>query len=559
MSGGLQRIEGWRLLAGLAAMAGLALLVGCGSTSVVVPAGVSATPSPAGVPAASQNNVSTWPLLDRLGRWDGTTFRAVEPGSVAGGTVLVMTHGWAPGLAPTIENLTTSSSALVTMWNPQLVDSDTGQPVAAGFEALAKALSAADPAATVLMYSWIDQSASGTDLFQAGIAERATEVNGHRMAAAIDLALAADFTDNDGQLHLLGHSFGANVATTASLATSVQPRQLTLFDSPETPGTRFGGAGNDLRYKLTRLPVGRNPGEVFVDNYISEVGQPYGNLPGLSSVLDVRLRPPASDNDAQRHQFPIGWYAQSAGAPAAQVGYWWSPLAGADTATLDASYAQADPGQPLELDATGGPPATNQRAGLAYTAAPLVLLGGGARSDVLELAGDAVTVATVEFSTDENSLWLTFDLEFVTNGAELATGANRSADDTVSIYVDGRQRWLGAGPEAGIRPAGNVVVLYDLDPGNHTIAVVLAGPTTTDQPAGGTEVRLGDFSVVSATEIVRDADPDRSKSLVFDIVRVAALLVLAIMVVLAVMVVRRVRRRRGRRRQEMSRWANQDL
>ena len=55
----------------------------------------------------------------------------------------------------------------------------------------------------------------------------------------------------------IGHSFGANVATTAALAVDRRPRQLTPFDSPDDGLTRLGGGATDLRYKLPRLDLGR--------------------------------------------------------------------------------------------------------------------------------------------------------------------------------------------------------------------------------------------------------------------------------------------------------------
>jgi pimeloyl-ACP methyl ester carboxylesterase len=135
------------------------------------------------------------------------------------------------------------------------------------------------------MYSWVDQSATDTSALAASAPERATEVNGHRMATAIDQTLAAGFSNNGGQMHLIGHSFGANVATTAALALATPPRQLTLFDSPEVNLARIGGAKNDLRYKLTRLDIGRGPNQTFVDNYISLVGEPYAGYPDSVRLL----------------------------------------------------------------------------------------------------------------------------------------------------------------------------------------------------------------------------------------------------------------------------------
>ena len=72
-----------------------------------------------------------------------------------------------------------------------------------------------------------------------------------------------------------------------------------LFDSPEIDLARFGGAKNDLRYKLPRLTIGRTPGTTFVDNYISAVGEEFHGYPGLEQVVDMRLAPPTDDNGGE--------------------------------------------------------------------------------------------------------------------------------------------------------------------------------------------------------------------------------------------------------------------
>src|SRR5205085_11832614 len=135
-----------------------------------------------------------------------------------------------------------ATGRLVTIWDPALTDRGGASPME-NFGPLLGALQTADPSAAVLMFSWVDQSATTFDPLTARDAENATEINGHRLAVAVDQALAPGWA---GQLHLIGHSFGANVATTAALAVAASPRQLTLMDSPEVALTRFGGAMNDL-------------------------------------------------------------------------------------------------------------------------------------------------------------------------------------------------------------------------------------------------------------------------------------------------------------------------
>ncbi len=527
-----------RLVLGAAALVGAVVFGGCSSSPIPVPAPTSATPSPPGVPAAAQNNMSTWPIIDRIGRWNGSTFEPVTPGSIGDGTVIAMSHGWSPGFEEMYEQLQAEESSLVTFWNPRLADPDTGVAVGERFEKLAGSLQKADPEATVLMYSWIDQSATGVNPFQAVVGERATEINGNRMATALSLLLAPDFVDNGGEIHLIGHSFGANVATTAALSLPIQPRQLTLFDSPEVGLARFGGAANNLRYKLTRLAIGRGAGEVFVDNYVSDVGLPYGSAPGLGAIVDTQLVPPAGSTAADRHEFPISWYADSASEPASGVGYWWSPLAGGQPLELGSAYEQVNADDALTLIETAAPGDPSVAEAVAYRSTPLVITRSsddGATEGAIELSGAGVTTASVEFETTQDSLWLTFDVDLVS--------AN---DDTISLFIDGRQRWIAAGRDVGARPSGSFVVLYDLDPGPHTLSIVLGDSTVTAAPATSTTARVGDLALVTATDIERNADVEDSRNIVLwlvGLVVVVALALAAAAVLVVIRIARALRRR----------------
>jgi pimeloyl-ACP methyl ester carboxylesterase len=236
-------------------------------------------------------------VLARLGRWDGTPSSRSPHGSIAGGHAVFLSHGWSPGFLASYQQLQAATPNLVTAWTPGLVNG-SGETLLQTWVPVAQALQAADPGATIVLFSWVDQSATGDDPLQVRLPQQATEVNGHRFATAIDQALAPTFHPSGGQVHLIGHSFGANVATTAALATAVPPRQLTLLDSPETDLTLLAGAKNDLRYKLPRLDIGRGPGQTFVDNYISYVGIRYGTFPGLDQVVVVQTAPPSGDGPA---------------------------------------------------------------------------------------------------------------------------------------------------------------------------------------------------------------------------------------------------------------------
>lgn len=512
----------------LRAVAALAAItvgaVACSTIEAPVPAPSSAWAAPEGVPTTTQTNVSPYPVLDRLGRWNGSTFVPVEPGSVTGGRVVVLTHGWAAGLLATYEAAQADSAALVTMWDPSMIVPATGEPADTLFAGLAANLAEADPTSTVLMFSWVDQSATGISALAAFAPEKATEVNGNRMAAAIELALAPGFTKAGGRLHLIGHSFGANVATTAALALesslAVGPRQLTLFDSPEVNLARIAGAKNDLRYKLPRLDIGRTGSTTFVDNYISLVGEPYSGYPGLGQVVDVRLDPPSSDTGAEKHGFPIGWYGASAADPDSDVGVWWSPLLGANVTALASSWEQTspEPAQQLQLQATGAVPAPDSRSSIMTT-------DRGIAQDLD--VGPTTPVANMSITTDEDSLWLDFDVSF-----------SGSPTDTLHLFIDGRERstMVPTAPVDG-RPS-RFVILYDLEPGTHIVSLAVEGDTEGSPASSAATARLSQVSISSTPGIERDNTPRQTVRL---IVGVLVLVLLAIALVLAVIVLGTVR------------------
>jgi len=517
------------------------ILPSCTVLNATIPAPLSSYPAPQGVPVAAQTNVSPYPLSQRLGRWNGTTFASVNPQSITGGNVVVLTHGWAAGLLHTYEQAQSASSELVTMWNPAMVDPKTGLAPITLFATLASSIQAADPSATVLMYSWVDQSATDTSALAASAPERATEVNGHRMATAIDQALATDFSSSGGQVHLIGHSFGANVATTAALALSSLPRQLSLFDSPEVNLTRIGGAKNDLPYKLTRLDVGRQPNQTFVDNYISLVGEPYAGYPGLGQVVDVHLKPPASDAAVDKHQYPIGWYANSATTKSSGVGLWWSPLMGATVTSLATTWNQpsSDPAQELQLVAEGVAPSSTDNASVSYVSTAIA-----DPETALTVSAGGDTVANFDFTTDKDSLWLTF-----------TTSVSGSPNDTFHLFIDGRERSTFAPPSDGTGSDGNFLILYDLESGTHTLSFVLESTTSSTPTTSPSSGQLANLRISSATDIQRNLTPTQTKRIliwVLVVVILAIVLLLAAFVLLLWWVIRRMRHRRHANRGELN-------
>jgi len=410
--------------------------------------------------------------IERLGRWDGRTFSPVAAGSLTGGRVVVLVHGWEPGFRRAVQR--SPGPGPLLLWSGDALDAQ-GAHAGAEISALAGALAAADPGAVVLAYSWLDDSATGSDPFGARHAAARTDLNGQRLAAALAQAEAPSFTAAGGQVHLVGHSFGAKVATVAALGLDPPPAQLTLLDSPERVIPEAGQFATHLEGYLPLLPLGRRAGTTFVDSYSSLFGAPYHTFAGLGAVVDVRLIPaqyPLRDV-ADRHEYPISWYAASTADRSAGVGWWWSPLVGGATGSLDASYEQdwtrgtgVDRGR--ELDLRRGSRSSLSSAPVERAPVRVVPIHvssvSGAPAEGVALSDPEPRLWQVELTTGSGDLALSFDYRFTQPGR----------GDELAVWVDDEQRFAALGEWAG--PTGRRALLdvSGIEPGRHTLTAVLS-------------------------------------------------------------------------------------
>jgi hypothetical protein len=258
------------------------------------------------------------PPVSRLGRWDGTRFVEVTPGTLPPSTLRVLVHGWTPGW-----DRRGIREGHRHAWD---LTSDTGEPFEPWMTDMARVITAHDPHAVVVVYSWADDSSTIATPLAERRALALTTIYGEVLADAIDAGLAEDFYSGNGQIQLVGHSYGARVAAVAANAMDRPPAQLTLFDAPEAPMVEFMGSDTDVDALLRSLPLGWGAGEVFVDNYVSMIGRRYAWEDGLQSVRDVSLSPPfGSFRYRSRHLYPMRFYEDS---PGRGYGYDWSPLTG---------------------------------------------------------------------------------------------------------------------------------------------------------------------------------------------------------------------------------------
>lgn len=417
--------------------------------------------------------------LRRLSRFDGTAFHPVEPDSITGRFVHVFVHGWQPGfwLQERFHAVGDLVGALPA-WDPRLIDR-TGRTLSSYYLQLLEALAELGPEHCVLHYSWLDESATDAELFLAYRSRQATQINGRRLALALQQAVS----DPAARIQLIGHSHGSAVAVHAAAALGKGPEQVTLLDAPDNRISRLSGAANLMDVVLPRILPGRTEGRTFVDSYSSVFGSPYHRTPGLSGVVDVMLTPRnAPSHHVVRavnaaHLYAVDWYARSVREAGRGVGYGWSPLAGASVARLHPAYRSLWPLRPLEL--TRMPEvawklwerrieARAARRG-RITGADLHLDPSRPTAALIlsSLPGDGLIEFDVEVEGGDGSEQLQLDL------------------DAITVYV--------AQARFPVPPSGRYVMLADGRPGDHLLTARLV----VGDPAAPVRVHVTNVTIVS--------------------------------------------------------------
>jgi len=449
--------------------------------------------------------------LDRLARFDADGFHPVAAGQIDTAVVHVVAHGWQPGYR-VLERLlaTTDRVAALPAWDPRLVDA-TGRALISDYTALLEALASLGPDHTVLWYSWLDESATDADVFQAYRSRQATQVNGRRLAAAVQLALAP-LTGRPGQkpsrLHLIGHSHGSAVVVHAAVSLTRPPEQVTLLDAPEDPISRLGGASDLIDAVLPRLRPARGTAGPFVESYASAFGRPYHRRPGLEDVVDVLLGAPlVLSRDPRKainaaHLYPVDWYARSVRAvrdgAGQRVGYGWSPLVGADTTGLHPWYHAPLPQRPLALRRHVAEPMAAARARAAVRFArrhpPQRRPLPGVR---LEL-DPATTSAAVIVTSDIGDQLLEFDLQI----------RDCSGSERLELELDGMPAFVMRAAHP-VPWSGRYLMLSDGPPGQHLLTARWAGAE------GQARVAVVNLRLLAPTRPVRSFTLTRSATTVF--------------------------------------------
>jgi len=133
------------------------------------------------------------------------------------------------------------------------------------------------------------------------------------------------------------------------------------------------------------------------------------------------------------------------------------------------------------------------------------------------------------FETTEDSLLLEFAVEF----DEAASGG------TLTLGVDGRERYTAVGPSDGDGAPGAFVLLWDVEPGDHTLTIALTGATEG-------AATLSALRIVQVNDIVRNETAEQTDALTVMAIVFVVVLVIGLLVG-AVLIARALLRRRRRR------------
>jgi hypothetical protein len=467
--------------------------------------------------------------IGRLGRWNGKKFVPVAPGSVQGERVTVLVHGLAQGAKSVVDAHKGPTPLLA--WDA--IRSD-GHHEFGALMKMAQSITRAAPQRVVLAYSWIDDSAIGSDPLDARFSQARTELNGHRLAQALEEALAPGFSVHSG-LQLIGHSHGARVAAIAAVSMNEPPAHLVLLDSPDNLKAQVGGASNNLAPVLRRLDLG--PNGTFVDNYVSSYGVPYGDMTGLEPIIDVSLDPGRDLFGLTGHAYPLAWYERSATKVGKAVGFAWSPLRFGQ-----ADYEPPPRGEDLEQDwLHEGEPVptreldlrpTHQRHGprLNLQRAGLDAHDGDAAPDdhdVVTLEEGGKTRWGADFEVDDDDVAVELTYRFTDPGD----------GDQLGIWIDGQLRMVTVGAWAGTEPQTVALDIANLPSGTHSLSLAVHGFGEKD--AG-----------VEATNFQKVATPgltERSRGIVPYIEAGAVVAFVGSATALVALYVRHRRRKRARR------------
>jgi len=446
--------------------------------------------TPVGKCESFQVKLPTCTPIERLAKWDGSSWVAITAGELSNSNVHVLVHGWGPGLK-------TFSDNGGKIWDA--VDPKTGEPTNSSayqrYTDLAKSIRSVAQDDEVVMFNWLDMSAT-----EDASTPLESRINTDNAAIYLKSALnKAGISPEDfgGRIQLVGMSHGARVATMAAVSlynndedgNSLVVDHLTLGDSPDAGILlQLSGAGNKLQGELKKLNIGRTPGTTFVDNYYSCFGNKYVIDGSVSdeNIVNVKLDPSFSWGFDGMHGYPIQWYT---GATEVNVGLGlkWSPLLGDAYQNLSSSYEQDWSKGEYTLRDTSENIVDNIKTFLRSIDFSTLLEQGSVTgiSGGIFLEEHSPAYWHAGFEKTDDDIAIEFAYQFL----------NPGDGDQLGIWIDDELRFIITGNLVGTDQLTTSIDISDLETGYHILSVALHS-----YGESGAIVQVHDFAMVVVPE-----------------------------------------------------------
>lgn len=297
-------------------------------------------------------------------------------------TLYVVTHGWAPGYRSAVSaaggklHWWSKEASVGGRWSGDWAWAPFGPLTKPAFPVsstgICQQILTLDPKATVVAYSWLDDSATDDSVTTDYESEAHTHTNGMRLANALIKAVTPEFWKEGGRVHLIGHSHGSKVCTVAALTlqqAGIQAAHLTILDSPESNLPLESNGANLLGLYLQGLNIQNQSYDcaagTFVDIYPSCFGVGYASSDPkspLNNIVEVALKPTkiySYTDAADAHTYAAGWYSGAAAGAKAQgqppVGLAWPPVPKDYQPALNQTWPGGSPSQANQWLLTAGP------------------------------------------------------------------------------------------------------------------------------------------------------------------------------------------------------------
>jgi len=427
--------------------------------------------------------------IERLAKWDGASWVPVTSGELSSGNIHVLVHGWGPGLKTFAEN-----GGKIWNANDPITNEANNQESYNRYTQAAQSIKSVAPGDTVVLFNWLDMSATEGSLTKASKSRDNTDEAAADLADA--LKSACDFNSSfNGKIQLFGVSHGARVAAFATKllyndgnAGSVVIDQLTFADSPELGFKNIGGP-NELDKILPNIKIGRDSNSTFVDNYYASfLGRSYS----FDDLVNVKLNPDPQLIIENKHSYPLDWYS-SASVLASNLAVGWSPLLGDVYQSLASNYEQDslingefEPSKEFALKESGTsnylPVQLRSNMNLA------TLLTQGTVAEILN--GKLLTEASpsfwhTSFSKGVNDTTLEFSYQFL----------NPGDGDQLGIWIDDELRFIITGALVETEILMSDIDISDLSVGDHILSVALH-----NYGDANASVKVFDFTMISIPE-----------------------------------------------------------